>query len=167
MRVLQRAAAGAEAGLLAGAGVAVFFLVQDAVQLQPLSTPLALASGFPGAGSTDLDTGLIARVAAFGALGVRLLAYTALHFLAFAAVGLTAAFLLRTSSFWATLWGGVAYASVACTGLFYGGRWIADMPLTPDALGVPTVVLANAMAGVLLGVGLHLAQSEPGDDGTF
>jgi hypothetical protein len=166
MRSLQRAATGAEAGLLAGGGVAILFLVEDAIQLQPFSTPLALASGVVGFGSVDLHAGLVSQIAGFGALGVTLLAYTALHFLSFAAVGVAAAFVLDVTSFWTSLWSGVAYGTVACTGLLFGGRWIADAPFAPDALGMPSVLLANAMAGAILGIGLHLARSDGEDDGS-
>lgn len=165
MSILKRVTAGAEAGLLAGAGVALFFLIQGAVHLQPLATPLSLASGLLGPETADPGGGTLARVAAGAALGATLLIYTALHFLTFAAVGVGGAFLLDASSFWVSLGKGVAYGSVLCTGLLYGSRWMTDAPVAIDAVGLPTVLLVNAMAGAILGLGLHLAQLDVGEDG--
>lgn len=159
MRFFKRVATGAEAGLLAGAGVAVFFLIEDAVQLQPLSTPMALASGLMGVGTPEVDGGTISRLAAFGFLGVKLLAYTVFHFLAFAAVGVVGAFVLKVTSFWSTLLSGAAFGSVACTGLLYGSQLVVDLPVALDVLGVPSVFLVNAMGGAILGLGLHLAHT--------
>lgn len=160
MRFLRRAAAGAEAGVLAGAGVAVFFLVGDAVQLHLFSTPLALASQLFGPLAADPAGSTLDRVLAFSTLGVRLFEFTALHFLTFVAVGAVAAFVLDVGSFWRSLWGGVAYACVVCTGLLYASGWVVDSPVAVRALGLPSVLLANAMAGAIIGVGLHLVRSE-------
>jgi len=165
MSILKRVTAGAEAGLLAGAGVALFLLIQGTIHLQPLATPLSLASGLLGPETADPGGGMLARVAAGAALGVTLLIYTTLHFLTFAAVGVGGAFLLDASSFWVSLWKGVAYGSVLCTGLLYGSRWVTDAPVALDTLGLPSVFLVNAMAGAILGLGLHLAQLDVGDDG--
>jgi hypothetical protein len=160
MGIIKRVAGGAEAGVIAGAGVALLFLVQDVVQLQPLSTPVALAEGLLGPGTAPVDGALLGRVAGYGVLGVKLLVYSLIHFGVFVGVGVSAAFLLNTASFWASLWGGVAYGTVLCTGLLYGGSWFAGGMSTVGALGVPGVLLVNAMAGAILGVGLHLAQSD-------
>jgi len=165
MRFIERAAGGAEAGLVTGAAVALFFLFEDAVHLQLLATPSALAGGFVGPTGTEMDGSTVARVAAFGVLSVRVLLYTMAHFVAFALVGIAGAFLLKTSAFWTCLAGSVAYGATVCTGLLYASWWVAPSPVALDALSLPTVLLANAMAGAVLGIGLHLAQMEEGDAG--
>jgi hypothetical protein len=163
MRLLERASVGAEAGLLAGASVVVFFLVQDAFVLRPLATPLALTSGLLGE-PLDLER-RVATAATVGNVGARLLTYTVLHFLAFAALGVAAAFLIPVRSFWTSLWSGVVFGSLASTGLLYASRWVADVPVALDTLGMPSVLLANAMAGAILGVTLHLAGPTTETDG--
>ncbi|HSG50332.1 MAG TPA: hypothetical protein VLA43_21070 [Longimicrobiales bacterium] len=168
MRFLRRVATGAEAGLLAGAAVALLFLVQDGVQLRLFSTPLALASGLLGSSTVEPDGGFVARVAGFSVLGARIIAYTLVHFFVFAAVGVAGAFVLKVTSFWTSLWGGVVYGSVLCTGLLYGGLWMGDSSValaTLAGMGMPTILLTNAMAGAVLGMGLHLAESSPEDAG--
>lgn len=162
MRFLRRVAVGAKAGLLAGVGVAVLFLIEDAVRLRPLSTPAALASGLLDGGAAG---GLIERLASGGALAAWIMAYTLLHLLVFAGVGVIAAFALEVRSFWRALLGGAVYGSVVCTGFLYGARWIVESPIALDALGVPSVLLANAMAGAILGLALHLEERDPEVDG--
>lgn len=164
MHLVKRALAGAEAGLLAGAGVAAFFFIQDAVHLQPLATPIALASGLLGAGASTPDGDLLSRAVAFGLLGAGVLAYTALHFLVFAAGGVAGAFLIQATSFWRSLVSGVAFGSVLYTGLFYGSRWLAGTQVSLDVLGLPSILLVNAMGGALLGLGMHLAQSDVAEE---
>lgn len=158
MRFLRRVATGMKAGLLAGIGVAVFFLIEDAFRLRPLSTPAALASGLLDGGAVG---GLIARLAAGGALAGWIITYTLLHLIVFACVGAAAAFVLEAGSFWKALFGGAVYGSVVCTGFLYGAQWTVETPIALDALGLPSVLLANAMAGTILGLVLHLEQSDP------
>jgi hypothetical protein len=167
MRFLRRVAAGAKAGLLAGAGVAVLFLLEDAVQLRPLSTPAALASGLLDGGAANGAGELITRLASGGALAARIIVYTLLHLLAFAGVGVVAAFALEARFFVKALLTGAVYGSVVCTGVLYGAGWIIESPFALDALGVPSVLLANAMAGTILGLTLHLDQLDPEVDASL
>ena len=175
MRFFRRAAIGAAAGLVAGIAVAVFFLIEGAVHLRPFAVPVALASGLLGWGSTGATAaaqvagttaaqaaGTAPRVESFGALGVEVLVYTVIHLLTFAAVGATAAFLVGVRSFWRSILGGVVYGSIVCTGLLYASGWIAATPVSLHDLGLRSVLLADAMAGAILGLGLHLAQ--PADE---
>lgn len=158
MRFLRRAVAGAVAGTLGGVGVALFFLVEGAVHLQPFSVPVRLASGLLGWSSFGLDTPLGADLASFGVLGEEVLVYTVIHLVTFAVLGAIAAFLLEVRSFWKSLWGGVVYGGIVCTGVLYASRWMAVTPVTLHDLGVRSVIFANAMAGAILGVGLHLVR---------
>ncbi len=162
MRFLRNVAAGAKAGVLAGVAVAILFFIEDAVQLRPLSTPTTLASGLLGGGVAGT---MIARVVSGGVVGAWIATYTLLHLIVFAGVGVMGAFVLEARSFWRAVLGGAAYGSVACTGVLYGAQWIVESPFALDALGVPSVLLANAMAGTILGLALHLQQSDQEVDG--
>lgn len=159
MSFYQRVAAGAEAGFMAGAGVVLLFLFQDSVQLEPLATPNALATGLFGPGGYRYDTDLVARVAGMVGMGARLMSYTLLHFLAFAAVGVVAAFALRGSSWLGSLLGGALFGGTLCTAVFYGSRWVMDAPVHLDAVGFPGIVLANVVAGVILGGSLYVVRA--------
>lgn len=155
-QLFLRVQAGATGGVIAAVAVAALFLVQGAIQLHPLSTPAALATGFfganpSGAGGTSSVTSVIV-------LGVEILAYTVIHVLTFAAVGTTAAFVLDGAAFWRSLWGGVAYAGIGCTGLLYGVRLVAGTPVALDVLGLPRVLLANALAGAIIGTVIYLVE---------
>lgn len=158
MGFYQRVAAGAEAGLMAAAGVVLLFLFQDVVRLEPLATPEALASGLFGPGGYQYDMDLLARTAGVAAMGARLLSYTLLHFLAFAAVGVVAAFVLAGTSWLGSLAGGGLFGVTICTGVFYASHWVMDAPVHLNAIGVPSVLVANAVAGVILGGGLCIAR---------
>lgn len=158
-RFVHRAEAGAAAGLLAAIAVAILFLVEGALHLHPFAVPSALASGLLGGGRSS--AGALSPVGSLVALGVeilQILAYTVLHLLAFAAVGAMAAFVLDVSSLWRGVMGGAAYASVACTALLYLVRWIADIPVALEVLGVPRVLLVNAFAGAIIGISLYLTE---------
>jgi hypothetical protein len=173
MRFFHRAAIGAVAGLVAGIAVAIFFLIEGAVHLRPFAVPVALASGLLGwGGAGGTAAAQVANTAAahvagtappsgesLGVLGVEVLVYTVIHLLTFAAVGAGAGFLLGFRSFWRSILGGVVYGSIVCTGLLYASGSIAATPVSLHDLGLPSVLLADAMAGAILGLGLHLARS--------
>lgn len=162
MKLYQRIALGAEAGALAGAGVILLFLFQDTLRLEPLATPNALALGLVGPEGVPLDTELVGRAVGVTVLGVRLLAYTFLHFLVFALVGVASVFLIPGGSWLRSLASGGVVGVTLCTAVFYGSRWIGDAPVHLDAVGPASVLVANAVAGVILGAGLYLGRSEAG-----
>ena len=156
MRFLRRVAAGAAAGTIAGIAVAVFYFVVGAVRLQPFVVPVTLSSELLRAGNIAATAGEAARLASLESLGAQVVTYTVLHLLIFAVVGVVAAFILDLRSFWLSLLGGAAYGSVACTALLYASGWIAATPIAVHSLGLRSVLLANAMAGGVLGLALHL-----------
>lgn len=164
MRFYQRAALGAEAGLLAGAGVVLLFLVQDVFHLAPLSTPEALSSGLFGPEGYQYDTGLLAQASGLVGYGIRLVAYTLLHFLAFAVLGIGAAFVLSGTSWLGALTGGALYGVTACSAVFYGSRLVMDTPVLMESVGIPSILVANTVAGVILGGGLYLGRTTTGAD---
>jgi len=163
MTILRRVIHGAEAGVLAGAGIAGLFLILDVAQLAPLSTPVTLASSLWGPVALDPGSDTLARSLALGLGGARLVAYSLLHLLAFTAIGVVGAFLINTASFWTSLLGGVVYGTVACSALFYAGNWMTEAPMVLDAIGPTSIVLVNAMAGAIMGLGLHIGALDPGD----
>lgn len=160
MKIYRRCAYGAEAGLLAGAGVALLFLLQDVVTLAPFSTPEALANNLFGTGAVQENMGLLATAAGVAAMGTRLLAYTVTHFVTFALLGVAAAFVLRTGSWASSLAGGALYGLTVFTGVLYAGRLLMDAPVVVESVGIPAVLVANATAGVILGGGLFLVRPE-------
>lgn len=160
MRFLRRVAAGAAAGTVAGIAVAVFYLVVGAVRLHPFVVPVTLSSELLRAGNLAATTGEAVRLASLESLGVQVVTYTVLHLLIFAVVGVAAAFILDVGSFWRSLLGGVAYGGVVCTALLYASGWVAATPIAVHSLGLRSVLLANAMAGGVLGLALHLGHQK-------
>jgi hypothetical protein len=154
--LLERAPAGAAGGLTAAIVIAILFFVEGAIHLHPLGVPVALASGMLGGGSSS--AGASGQVDSVVILAIQVLAYTVLHLLTFAAVGALAAFVVDASAVWTSVLGGIAYASVAYTGLLYAARWIVDAPVALDVLGLPRVLAANAVAGAIIGIALYLAE---------
>ncbi|MDT8340809.1 MAG: hypothetical protein RQ751_04785 [Longimicrobiales bacterium] len=158
MGVYSRIVMGAEAGLMAGAGVVFLFLIQDALHLTPLATPEALAAGLFGPGGYRYDTDLLARAAGIATTATSLLGYTLLHFLTFAAVGVLAAFTLAGASWLGSLVQGGLFGATVCTGVFYGCRWLMETPVRLESVGPASVVVANLVAGVILGGALYIAR---------
>lgn len=155
MKSLRRVEAGAVAGLLAGIAIAVFFVAEGAVHLRPFSVPADLASGLlgqPGGG------GPLGPVGAFAVLAFEVLVYTVIHLLTFVGIGVIAAFLPEEKTFGTSLLGGVLYGSIMCTGLLYATRWILGVPVALDVLGLRLVLLANALAGAIIGVVLYMTR---------
>ncbi|MEJ2539657.1 MAG: hypothetical protein P8188_06765 [Gemmatimonadota bacterium] len=164
MKVYQRCAQGAEAGVIAGAGVALAFLLLDVVHLTPLATPSALASGLFHPVGYEYDTGLVARAASWVGTGFHMLSYTVLHFATFAALGVVAAFLLARTRWLGSLLGGIAFGVTGFTGVFFLSREFLDTPVVMAAITLPTLLLANGMAGAILGAGVYLARMPDAED---
>jgi len=156
---LLRAESGTAGGLIAAVVVAVLFFVQGAITLHPLSVPAGLASGLFG-GADSSGTGFFGRAGTDVAMGFEVVAYTVVHLLVFAAVGASAVLVVDSSTFWRSVIGGIAYAGATCTGLLYLVRWTVSTPVALDVVGLPRVLMANAVAGAIIGVSLHLAERE-------
>lgn len=170
MKIYQRCIQGAEAGLLAGGGVALLFLFLDVVHLSPLATPNALAAGLFHPVGYEYDAGLMTRITAWVGTGFHLLTYTLLHFATFAALGVLAAFALGRTGWLGSLVGGGVFGLTACTGVFYLSRQVMDTPVVVESFGVSGLLLANGLAGVILGAGVYLGRSpdtvQTGDTGS-
>lgn len=148
---------GAEAGLLGGLVVAVFYFVTDLLHLAPLSTPTALGRTFVGPGNMQLTGSLPDGAITWVAFAGNVLAFTLLHFLAFACLGVAAVVLFRRVSWPLNAATGAFYGLVACSAVFYLGTAMATT--TVLASGIPpvgSVLLANALAGAAMGGGVRL-----------
>jgi hypothetical protein len=155
MRIARRVEAGAAGGLLAGIAVAALFFVQGAISLHPFTVPASLASGLFSGGSGGPVT--MSQPAAFLVLLLEVLAYTALHALAFVAIGAIAGLVVNGQTLWSSAFSGAAFSTAACTGLLYLAGWFFDAQVALDVLGLPRVLLVNAAAGVIIGTSLHLS----------
>lgn len=155
MRLTRRLESGGEAGLAGGAAIAVLLLVRDVLHLEPLSTPNALAAGFFGPGGYFVELPVAAGIMGGVALGARVVAFTTLHFLTFAMLGVAASFVLTRCSMARTVFGGVLFGLTACTGVFYAGRLISGSPFLMGEISVTGVLLLNAFAGAVIALVLQ------------
>lgn len=128
---------GAIAGLLAGAVVALWFLVVDVARGDPFATPELLAGELFGATSTML-----------------IVAYTALHFAVFAVLGIATAALLTALGVRPGLLVGAVIGVGVLDAIYYGVLLTVDTDLVTLLPG-PHVLLANLAAGVALATYLH------------
>lgn len=159
MKLYKRVIEGAEAGLLAGVGVVLVFLVGDVLRLAPAETPTLLAAELFGVRVDGAESGLISATVEMAVTGFRVVAYTVLHFCAFALVGVAGAFVLSTGSLGASVVGGALYGGTACSAIFYGCRWIVrDAPVVLQGVAPSAVILANCLAGAVIGSALYLAR---------
>jgi len=132
---------GVVAGLLAGAVVALWFLVLDSVRGQPFHTPAVLAGAFshqPVAAPT-----------------FRLVAvYSVLHFGVFAFLGIAAAWLMAALQTAPRLLLGLLFGIVVQELVFYGGLLLTGVRLSA-VLPWHHVIGANIASGFVLMASLH------------
>lgn len=160
-RLLLRAEAGAAGGLIGAVAVAALFLVKGAIHLHPFAVPAALSSGLLGGASNG--SGMSGGLGSDLLTILEMLVYAVLHLLTFAAVGVGAGFFVDGSRFWKSVGIGAVYAGVTCTGLLYVVSGVAATPVAVDVLGLRWVLLANMLAGAIIGAALYVV--EHGDDG--
>lgn len=127
---------GAVAGLLAGALVALWFLILDLATARIFRTPADLAAVYLGDGPAEISAGLV-------------LGYTALHFGVFAALGSLTAGFLALIDVRPGLLVGLAFGIGVLTGLYYAGLLATGVDAY-DVLPAGHVVAANVAGGVLL-----------------
>lgn len=146
---------GSVAGLWAGAAVALFFLVLDLFQLEPLATPRLLARNLMGGVAPAETAGGMGALAWLGdvALAIRgVAAYTAVHFAAFVLVGIAGAWCFAEGRLPINAGAGALFGVVAGTLLFgLGMAFFAQASLPSWTM----VVLANAIAGVVIAAQLR------------
>ena len=127
---------GLTAGLAAAASFAIWFLLVDVVQAQPLATP-AYMSGLLFSFTTALPA------------SARLLAFTAVHFLSFAIVGVIVAVLLERWQLKPRVTIGIALGFLLFDLAFYGSMLLFGVDIV-RALGWPQVLTGNVLAGLVL-----------------
>lgn len=137
---------GVVGGLLAGASVALWFLVVDLVAGDPLSTPTALGRALFG-------------VAENGGISGTVLLYTVLHFGTFGIVGALTATFLTAVGVSPRVGLGLFFGICVLTTIHYVGLLVTDERLL-DVLPAGHVVGANLLAGVLLMTYLHRTRHE-------
>jgi hypothetical protein len=162
MHIGKRISTGTQAGLVAGGGVALFYLATDVVRLAPLETVAALARALLGLPAEALPPGL--DIAALATTGAAVGVYSLLHFAAFAALGLLATFVVPAASFWATLGRGAVFGCSTASLLFIGARTAAGSPFAVEPISTASLLLVNAAAGVLMAAVLAVHTSEAGPE---
>lgn len=139
------------AGLLAGVAVAAFFLLVDAMQAEPLSTPRFLAGALFGRAPGEAGLVLVS-------------AFTVVHLVAFAAIGGAAQLLFRLTELPLNPLTGAVYGVFVCTLLFYGSLLTTGVDVLP-ATSWPAILAGNLLGGVVLGTYLHWKGPAPGVTG--
>lgn len=144
--VNERIAHGVVGGVLAGAVVAVWFLVVDALAGRPFHTPAALASA-------------LARQD-FAAPTFRLVAaYTVVHFAVFALLGVAMATAIGALRLPPRLLLGVPFGILAQELVFYTGLALSGAPRLA-VVPWPHVVAANVLSGFAFFAYLHRASRD-------
>lgn len=131
-----RVGRGALAGALAAISIAIWFLVVDIAQGQPFRTPSFLAEVMLG-----LDGGNL------GIIGIGV--YTLLHFAAFIAVGVAAAWVAERLEVVPGTLLGIVLGFLLFDLVFYGSVLFTGVDVV-QALGWPVVLIGNVIAGMVL-----------------
>jgi hypothetical protein len=135
---------GVVAGLLAGAVVALWFLVVDLAAGRPFHTPALLASTVIG--------GPVLRASVSVVLG-----YTALHLAVFAVLGSGATWLLEALKLAPGLLLGVLFGIGVLDSVYYGTLLLTDANVL-GVLPAHHVLIANLLGGMALMAYLHRAE---------
>ena len=141
---------GALAGLLAGGALIIFIFSYDVLSFTPLATPDFLSSRVFGGG--DLSAGTEARLRS-----ARIAAFTILHLVTFAFLGVLFARFLRFAQLRKTLLVGVLYGLIVCTAVFAAGMHLTGAEMATEP-GWPGLLMGNFSAGLVMVVYLRRAQ---------
>jgi hypothetical protein len=151
MRRSATAVDGVIGGILAGAVVAVWFFVLDAVTAEPLHTPRLLAGALLGH-EPGLTTARLVAV------------YTLLHFGVFAVLGVGAVWLARATGETPRVMTGALFGIGALSAVHYGALLMLGAPVL-TVLPPIHVLAANLLGGVAMMLYLHRATGEERDFG--
>lgn len=132
---------GIVAGLLAGAAVALFFLVLDAAAGELFRTPTRLAAAVFGEDPSAVGAGLVA-------------VFTVLHLAVFAVLGAGAVTLFRWAGLPPNLLSGSLYGLFVFSLIFYVSLLVTGTGVFP-ADWWPAALAGNFLAGLVLGGYLH------------
>jgi len=141
---------GALAGILAGGALIIMIFSYDMLSFTPLATPDFLSSGVFGGG--DLGAGAEAKLRS-----ARIGAFTTLHLLTFALLGVIFARFFRFTQLRKTLLSGVLYGLIVCTAVFAAGIHLTGTEMAAEP-GWPGVLIGNFSAGLVMVVYLRRAQ---------
>jgi hypothetical protein len=155
MDVYGRAVRGLQAGAVAGGGVAFSFFVLDLIRIQPLAAPGALSGAVFGPTGFQLDLTSLSGLIAGLSTVYQLAAFTSLHFVAFALVGVLASFLFD----WKAPGGlkRLLVMAALCTAVFLGTGVVSSSVVALEGVGMTSVVTVNFLAALLMAGYLHLA----------
>lgn len=136
-------ARGLMAGFLGATTLAVWFLVIDLIEGRALFTPAFVASTLMGRETVEIGAGII-------------LAYTAVHYAVFLAIGVAVAWALRRLEAVPSFLLGLVLGFLLFDLMFYAGVVISGVNVV-ESLGWPAVLAGNLLAGIVLMGYLHLA----------
>jgi len=124
------------AGFLGGAVLIVAYFAFDLVRGEPLATPTFLSRALLGQGAPEITPAHMAL-------------FTAVHFLAFLALGVLAATLTEASGAPRNAWTGAAFGLFVLSLVFYGALIVSGVRVIA-APAWPIVFLGNLVAGVVI-----------------
>ncbi len=153
---------GAEAGILGGIAVAAIFFVGDVVHMAPLSTPTALGRTFFGPGGTQMSGAMPDGALAMAVFAGNLVAFSVLHLLTFAFLGIGAVVLFNAMHWRLTAVSGALYGLLVCSAVFYLSLTLGAGALMEGLPGPLAVGVANGVAGGLIGGGVQFMQADVG-----
>jgi hypothetical protein len=133
---------GAIAGIAGALAIAVWFLLIDLIENQPLRTPLFVGNALLGRESTEASGALIAM-------------YTALHFAVFIGVGVAVAWLMERSETPPHFLLGLVLGFLLFDLVFYMSVVLTGVNVVKE-LGWPEALAGNLIAGVALMSYLHV-----------
>lgn len=139
---------GVVGGILAATAVALWFLVMDVWQGEPLRTPEFLANLLAGRpGESDAGLGL-------------LVLFALLHYAAFIALGVVAAWALDRTTTPPMVLLGLALGVLLFDLVFYAGLVLRGVDII-DALGWPQLLAGNLVGGIALMAYLQATSPQP------
>lgn len=140
---------GGLAGILAATALALWFLIVDTVQGRPLHTPAFLAGVVLDIEQVRVGAGTIVL-------------YTILHYTAFTLLGIVMAELLPRIRIAPSVLLGAVIGFLLFDVAFYAGVLVTGVDVV-DALGWPSVLAGDIIAGVVLMGALRLMHAAPGE----
>jgi 4-amino-4-deoxy-L-arabinose transferase-like glycosyltransferase len=129
------------AGILGATSVAVWFLILDTLQGQPLHTPAILGGATLSILGPPFDDSTLTRVAV----------YTVVHYAAFIAIGTLAVALVHRSRNEPSILAGLLIMFVAFQIGFYALVSVLLDPAVHTTLGWPQVAVGNVLAALAMG----------------
>jgi len=135
-------ARGVAAGLVGATALALYFLVIDGIQGEPLRTPAFLANALLG--SQDIEMGL-----------GPIIFYTLVHYGSFIAVGVTVSWLLSLVETASPILLGLVLGFALFDVVFFGSVLVTGRNVVQE-LGWPEVLVGNLFAGIALMAVLHM-----------